>query len=504
MLIVLNACSTTSSVPASAPILDSTLPLQTETNDSDRQSDIQQDPSLRSLAEIIELSNSMSAYEVDIALELLRSLESLSSGQLTTMISGQQYDPEFTEWLELALLARTILINGSSTDLAASQWADYHYGHGVTRANFSDLINRYGKQFAVPSRVAILLPTQGGLTAAARAIRDGILSAYLEQPGESVIRFYSSGENSESAIEAYLQAMQDGATQIIGPLRIESTRAVASLDNMNIPVLLLNDATDSGTVKTGQTSMVSKLSLSQSEEAITIARKALIQGHTHAIVIVPDSAWGKRIETAFSTAFENGNGQVSATAHFDTNTSDHSAVLTQLLKIDESKQRKAALQSRIGVPLTFEPNRRDDFDFIFMAASPVEGREIKPLLRFHDTGDIPVYAMGRVFSGRIERASDQDLNSVTFPATPWQLKASDETVLKLASVRGGAFGNLYALGQDAWHVLPWLPLMRKDSDLLFPGDTGALRLQEDGRLHRQPAWAQFSAGRPIPYQWPDP
>ena len=502
-VIMLNACSTPGTVPSRVPVVEPEPSAPVETVDSDRMDLIQQDPSMRNLPEIIDLSKSMTDYEPEIALEILRSLESISSAQLISMIDGQQYDPEFTEWLELGLLARTILINGSSVKSAAREWANYHYGHVVTRENFPDLVNLYRTQFTTPSRVAILLPTQGGLASAARAIRDGILSAYLEQPDNSVIRFYSSGKNSESAIKAYLQATHEGATQIIGPLRIESTRALAGFENLNVPVLLLNEAARDDTPKSRQPAMVNSLTLSQSEEAIAIANRALDQGQKQAIVIVPDSNWGKRIETAFTTVFENGDGRISASAHFDTTTSDHSALLTQLLKIDESKQRKADLQSRIRVPLTFEPHRRDDFDFIFMAASPSEGRELKPLLRFHDTGDVPVYAMGRVFSGRVEKASDQDLNGILFPTTSWQLGATDKTTLTLDSIRGGAFGNLYALGQDAWHVLPWLSLMRKDPDLWFPGETGALRLQENGHLHRQAAWAQFSAGRPIPYQWPD-
>ena len=339
------------------------------------------------------------------------------------------------------------------------------------------------------------------LATAAKAIRDGILSAYFEQPGKSAIKFYSSGETSESAIAAYLQAKQEGATQIIGPLRIESTRALAGMDNLNIPILLLNEASSDRPGNADQASIVNSLSLSRTEEAIIIADAALAQGHEQAIVIVPDNTWGSRIEKTFTARFEQGEGLISATAHFNSATSDHSAELTQLLKIDESKQRKTDLQSWLGIPLTFEPSRREDFDFIFMAANPVEGRELKPLLRFHDVGDIPVYAMGRIFSGRVERASDQDLNGIVFPTTQWQLVSPDTTTLKLDSIRGGALGNLYALGQDAWHLLPWLPLMQKDPDLQFPGNIGTLQLQPEGRIFRQPAWAQFSAGRPIPYQW---
>ena len=243
--------------------------------------------------------------------------------------------------------------------------------------------------------------------------------------------------------------------------------------------------------------------MSQIEEAAVIAAKALMQGQKQALVLVPGNAWGTRIETAFTTTFEQGGGHISAVARFNTATSDHSFTLTQLLKINESNQRKTDLQSRLGIPLTFEPNRRDDFDFIFMATTPAQGRELKPLLRFHDTGGVPVYAMGRIFSGRVERASDQDLNDIVFPATPWQLQETSVTTLMPESLRDGAFGNLYALGQDAWNILPWLPLMQKDPDLWFPGKVGALQLQENGSFYRQPAWAQFSAGRPIPYQWPD-
>ncbi|MFC1778065.1 penicillin-binding protein activator [Pseudomonadota bacterium] len=531
MLMVLHACGTTGSGPVIEPVRD--LPTQAETSDRELQGRIPGEPFDRSLEEVIELSKSMSGYQPELALEILRSLESVSSSQLTAMIDGQTQGPEFSEWLELSLLIRTLMISAGPVAPVAQNWANYHYGHAINRDNFPALVSSYRALFPVPSQVAVLLPNEGGLAAAGKAIRDGILSAYFEQPGESVIRFYSSGKNSESAVAAYLQAKADGASQIIGPLRMESTLALASLvkgreagaensrefwsgpletgqetsqetklgDGQGIPILLLNQPTDNTFVQGDESNIVNSLSLSQSEEAAAVANKALAQGQEHALVIVPDSAWGTRIETAFTSAFEQGGGNIPASARFGANTSDHSAMLTRLLKIDASTQRKKNLQSRIGIPLNFEPSRRDDFDFIFLVANPVQGRELKPLLRFHDAGDLPVYAIGRVFSGRAEQASDQDLNGIVFPATPWQLQAVGTTKPALKSIRGGAYGDLYALGQDAWHLLPWLPLMQKDPDLWFPGDVGALRLQTDGHLHRQPAWAQFSAGQVVPYQW---
>jgi outer membrane PBP1 activator LpoA protein len=248
--------------------------------------------------------------------------------------------------------------------------------------------------------------------------------------------------------------------------------------------------------------MTNSLSLSQTDEAASIAANVLRQNLKRALVITPDNAWGERIRSAFTTAFEQGGGAISDAAFYDPATSDHSAMLTGLLRIDESNQRKADLQSRLGIPLVFEPIRREDFDFVFLAANPAEGRELKPLLRFHNVGDIPVFAMSRIFSGKQDRASDQDLNGVIFAATPWQLQTVETSNLDFVSLRGGAFGNLYALGKDAWNLLPWLALMQKDPDLWFAGKTGKLRLQSNGDLFRQPAWAQFSSGRPTPYEWP--
>ena len=250
LLVVLNACGTTGPAPVIEPVVEPDLPAPIETG-----YDIPRDPSDRSLVEVEELSNSMIGYQPEVALDVLHSLEYVPSGQLIVMIDSQIYTPEFTEWLELSLQVRTLLINGNPVKPEARKWADYHYGHAITRDNFPDLVARYGAMFPVPSQVAILLPAEGGLGAVATAIRDGILSAYLEQPGDAVIRFYSSGENNESAIAAYLQAREDGATQIIGPLRVESTRALTGLDDLSIPLLLLNQAADDSPEQTapGQT-----------------------------------------------------------------------------------------------------------------------------------------------------------------------------------------------------------------------------------------------------------
>ncbi len=53
-------------------------------------------------------------------------------------------------------------------------------------------------------------------------------------------------------------------------------------------------------------------------------------------------------------------------------------------------------------------------------------------------------------------------------------------------------------------MLTWLELMRKDSDFVFPGQSGNYRVNLAGRLEREPAWAEFRLGRPMPLAAPPP
>lgn len=499
VLLALAACTAPPPRPEAYPREEPAEPVEP----TERPAELPGELAYGSMPEIIAATREVSTYQPDTVMAILRSLEPLSSIQLLEAINAQAYDAEFTEWLELDLLLRRVLANGAPAAEAARHWEHFHYGHVITASAFTDLAGRLGAQYPAPLSVAVLLPEAGGLSAAGRAIRDGIISAYLEHQGESTLRFYASGQNEASAIQAYQQAQRDGASQVIGPLRTESTRALAALGEHPVPLLLLNDPGEVHAEQPDGKAKVNSLTLSQTEEAQAAAVQLLGRGMGRALVVAADNSWGQRIETAFTSEFIAGNGEVVASARFNPADSDHSDLLTGLLKIDESTQRKQSLQSRLGITLEFEPIRRDDFDFIYLVATPTQGRQLRPLLKFHDAGDVPVYAVGRVYSGRRETTDDQDLDGVVFPITPWRLGLEEGPLPELASLRDGAYGRFYALGRDAWSLLRRLPLLRKDPGLVYQGSVGFLRLRQDGYLERQPAWAQFSGGRPMPYSWPD-
>jgi outer membrane PBP1 activator LpoA protein len=456
-------------------------------------------PGARNIAQASRLSNSITNYQPESALELLESLELVSSGELAIRAENPRAEQSLTGWLDLALVIRGKLVRPDQLNSAIADWKSRHPFHVLSISEALDLWLRYRQKFGPPSRIAILLPGSGRLRTAGEAIRDGLMSAYLQNPGGSRILFFPTGDEPESAIAAYFQALDEGADLIIGPLQTGSITAMLNLAGLATPMLAMNRIPDDTAMPDGLSGQIFGLSLSQEQEVTAIARRAGDLGLERAIVLAPETNWGNLMAAAFEEAFLHEEHEIIAASRFPDDENDHGPTLERVLKIDESKARMTRLENTLRIPLTFEPSRRDDFDLFFMAASATQGRLIRPQLRFYEAGDVPVFATGRIYSGKPDRTRNQDLNGVAFPTTPWQLvHTSEEQMPVLDSIREGNLAALFAVGADAWNLLPWLGLMNSDPDFTFPGDSGNYKAGEGVNLKREPAWAQFSRGRPVP------
>lgn len=469
----------------------------------DRIARLRTDPASFAISTAEAALRSMQTYDPAAGVAILQLLEDVPTQALSAYAVSAGTDNQLAEWARLTVVLRRALVAGGSLDAVAAEWAVAHPDHEVTQTGFLDLAGRYQQLYSLPSRIAVLLPETGSLGAAGQAVRDGLISAYLDRPKNVTLTFYPTEEDPQSAVSLYFQAMQEGAQWVVGPLKKDAVNALVALGSLGVPVLLLNSY-DNPDPELRESNLLFSISLTQESEASAIAEQALENGWKRALSVSSDDSWGQRMAAEFAEKFASGGGHVTAASQFSTLENDHSAMLTALLKIDESKERGARVQATLGIALNFEPSRRDDFDLIFLAANPTQGRQIRPQLRFHDAGDKPVMAMGRIFTGQTDRNADQDLNGVIFPSTRLHLANSGPAYPEgLSSLRGGSFVPLYALGSDTWNLLPWLPLMRKDPDLYFEGALGSLYVGSGGQILRRPAWAQFSGGRPTPVTWTD-
>ena len=458
-------------------------------------------PISRNISRAAKLSRSIGSYEPRTALEVIESLKNVSSGELEIRADNPRAEQRITGWLDLALVIRRNLVEPSQVSEAMADWKARRPGHPLSTNEALDLWLRYRQQFAAPRKLAVLLPGSGRLSAAGAAVRDGLISAFLENPGNTEILFFATGDAPESAISAYFSAMDAGADWIIGPLQKSSIEAILNLAGLATPILALNEFPSSFKAPPGLSGQLFGISLSPENEATAVAEHAVRSGFERAVVLAPQSTLGERMALAFGEEFLQENRELIAAVRYLESDNDHGPVIERMLKIDESKARKKRLENTLQMPLEFEAVRRNDIDMIFMVANAAQAKLIQPQLRFYDAGDIPVYATGRVYSGQPDPVLNQDLNGIRFPITPWQLEhASAGDIPELESIRGGNLAALYTIGYDAWKLLPWLEIISRDPDFGFPGQSGVYRKGNNGNLRREPAWAVFSRGRPIPLQ----
>jgi hypothetical protein len=244
-----------------------------------------------------------------------------------------------------------------------------------------------------------------------------------------------------------------------------------------------------------------QFALAPEDEAASVATRALADGALKAVALYPNNEWGRRVMNSFAGELESHGGTLLDHRSYQTGTQDFSIEIENLMALSQSVSRYKRLRANLGLPLQFDPRRRQDVDFVFLAADSNAGRLIKSQLKFHYAGDLPVYSTSFIYS--MDGRSNSDLNGLMFADTPWiiapptwiagypQLYAEFWPAEK-------RMGRLHAMGYDAYNLVSHLYSAGELPQQEYPGATGRLYLDSDGRVHRRLAWAQFERGEPVP------
>ncbi len=198
-------------------------------------------PGSRNISDAAKISGRMPYYDPEASVELIRSLESVSSSELALRADNPRGDRQLTGWLDLALVIRNNLVVPDGVTAAINDWKLRNPYHLLTVQQALDTWLRYRQLFIPPRKIAVLLPESGRLQSAGEAIRDGLMSAYLDNPSGAELLFFATGDDEQSAISGYFNALDAGANWIIGPLKKESVEAMLNLAGMSTPVLALNE-----------------------------------------------------------------------------------------------------------------------------------------------------------------------------------------------------------------------------------------------------------------------
>jgi hypothetical protein len=428
-------------------------------------------------------------------------LNHLSDTELQQFRKAPPPDP-LSGWLELVELTRLYLQQPDALAEVIPHWQERYPAHPASGPFVDELLKTMRSAGQAPEHVAVLLPLHGELAAAAGAVRDGILAAYYDTPDSGkrpTLHVYDSGGSAQETLAGYQQAVSAGATFVIGPLRKEMVDELARQPALPVPVLALNRTEASTGVPAG----LYQFGLAPEDEAREAARLAWRNGLTRSVALLPDNDWGERVYAAFASEWQALGGTLLETQRYDDTQADHSDVINRLLNLDNSNARHQRLTRRLGMRLEFEPRRRQDVDFVFLVASPRQARLIRPQLSFYRASTLPVYATSRVYTGDPDPARDIDLNGIVFCDTPWTLEdRSNWSHLQQeitefwpdASIR---YARLYALGIDAYRLLPYLGQQQNNLFGSYHGVSGNLSLGQNGEIDRTLRCARFQNGVPV-------
>lgn len=385
-------------------------------------------------------------------------------------------DADLAGWLSLAQVAKTVGTLKQQQD-AIDNWLAQHPTHPAAQQLPKALADLRALSSKPLEKIALLLPQEGQLASVSRALRDGFLAAHYQaqQAGENPpqIQLYDSARLT-SLDDFYRQAQADGVELVIGPLEKNLVTQLGNRDQLPITTLALNYA-DPGAKNPAQ---LFQFGLAAEDEAREVARRAWADGMRNAVALVPKGDWGNRVLDAFRQSWQAVGGTFLGAEQIDQPV-DMAGQVARLLQVNGT-------------------SRRQDVDFIFLAATPQQAQQIKPTLAYQYAGDVPVYATSHLFSGSMSAAQYRDLDGIRFCETPWLLDANDPLRQQVNSQwpqAGGSLGRLYAMGVDAFRLAPRLDQLKTLPDSRVEGLSGNLSLNASQRVERQLPWAQFSNGQ---------
>lgn len=411
--------------------------------------------------------------------------------------SSQQVNTQFGQWIELALISRNSRLTLDEQMHAVEQWQSTYPKHPAS----INLPGRLGQLQEIsenrPDQIALLLPLSGPLEKTGNAIRDGFMAAYYESLNKGykvpAIQVYDSLK-TEDINSAYAQAQFDGAQWLVGPVEKPLVQDLSERENLPLPTLALNysDRNDSSESPLN----LFQFGLAAEDEAKQIADKAWQDGKRNALALVPNGNWGERVYQAFEQRWLELGGTINE-HRFYPNRQDFNPDVRALLNVTDSQKRYQEMRRLLRQSTEFEPRRRQDADWLFLVALPQQARQIKPTLAFNFASDLPVYSTSHVYSGEPNPSKDRDLNGIIFCDTPWLLQHSELYQQVETSVNGqGKYARLYAMGVDAFRLLPYLHQLEASQNSQVFGSTGALQVDHDRRVVRRTECTVFRGGQP--------
>ena len=403
-------------------------------------------------------------------------------------------NPTLSGWFHLAAIAQQYRTEPQSLINELQTWKTTYPQHPALTGFPIELVKAMATIPYAPSQIAVLAPLTGKRAVAGKAIRDGMLSAYYQVNAADRIdlRFYDTA--TVSADKLYLQALDDGADFVVGPLLKSNLAKVLPLVK-DVPIISLNKLPETLAAEN-----IYYFSLSSNDEAIAAAKKMHHDGIKHPLVLAPNNRTGNRLSEEFNKQWQSLTDASSETYKYKSR-SDMQNTVTSLFAVTSSNQRIRLMHNLVGADVKAKTRSRRDIDAIYIIATPSEAMLAIPYISTTQNPYAPqvtVYASSRTHGNNLSRSQNRDLNGLIFSDMPWLLNPDrdlKQQTLALWPNMSKIQQNLFAMGYDTFKLIPTLLQLRNFPNLRLAGQTGILYINDNGIIEREFSWAKYRSGK---------
>ena len=409
-------------------------------------------------------------------LVLWETLTSLSNAEIESR-RLQTKDSNLSKWWELAGVYNSSLSQGAWST-RWQQWIAQNPNH----ESVSWFVGQHPTTQRHSNHFAVLLPLTGNdaYTQAAKAIRDGWLTAHFENASvtphekQPTFTFYDTeGENIKTLVP---RAFDQGADTVVGPLSREAVNSVVTESSHSGSVLLLNRPTVSWDE---QPSKVRSLAWSIEDEALILAEKLSENGKVRCVLLHGNKPWMLRARQAFEANLREPASIVAIDRVDDL--AKATDVVGSTLGIDESKARHKYLESILNFSVEFNPRFNKEVNTLVAFIELQQLEAILESLRFHLDRNIDIYVTESAVRGDLPRLA----NNLRFTASPWRIYETGlEAKVKRQFLASPSAESFFALGIDAYRFSNLWSRMKTNK--LISGSAGRYKLEPTGEIRRIP------------------
>ncbi|AWH88360.1 penicillin-binding protein activator [Limnobaculum parvum] len=412
---------------------------------------------------------------------------------MLTSLNVDANENTLSEWLELLQTYQNNRADNNMLQSAVKDWQGRYSSHPASKMLPAPLARALGLQKGEAStttttttNIALLLPLTGSNNKFSPAIQAGFNTAKsLSSTGAGTpVKVYDT--NSKPIADLLVQAEQEGASIIVGPLIKTDVEKLAQSPSM-LNMLALNQPE-----KLSDRPNICYFALSPEDEAADAARHINAQGKTAPLVIAPSGNLGDRVARAFADQWSQFGGNTARVQFFS-----NQAALREALSGGRG-------MSADGQPITLSSGvtgtASDPVDAIYIVATQPELALIKPMLDISKASkSAGLYASSRSYQAGAGPDFRFEMEGLQFSETP-MLAGLSPAVLQAASKYNSDYtqSRLYGMGADAWELASHFSEISQSPDFKLTGSTGILSADSNCVVHRQLSWIQYRQGQLVP------